>query len=212
MNTTKTLFAVAALQTTAESVLVKPFTANHPKPLANHQLAQTEGIFGSIGNWFENAADTVADGVTDAANAVTDGVADIYEDFADTNVGDAITDAYQDLADEVSSLILAQTQSQGIFSNIGNWIENTANNVVDEVSDVADSVADVIDELTNAANVIASCGDSLEDALICYSAVEDAATDIYQQAEDLANNAASYTEAEYQDAIISLEQAYLNLI
>jgi len=89
MNATKTIFVVAAIQTAAESLRLQ-----HLVDERQLQLAQTEGIFGSIGNWFNDRVDDVEDGFNDAVDTVGNGINDAVD-----AVGDALSDAEDWLSD-----------------------------------------------------------------------------------------------------------------
>lgn len=132
MNTTKTIFAFAAIQSIAESVRINP----------NNQLAQTEGWFSSFTNWVEDAANTVADGVTDAYEAVED----TYE-----AVEDAVTDAAYTAAEEIVEFANDTAEEVVDAANtaaeeIVEFANETAEDIVDASVELAEDITyDVID-------------------------------------------------------------------
>ena len=106
MNSTKTLFAIAALQATAESLRLQ-------KLMESHQLAQTEGPFDwltDVGNALNDAVDTVGDAFTDFGNGVVDAANSIATEF--TDLGISIDTAFTDLGNGIV----------GYYNTAGEWV------------------------------------------------------------------------------------------
>jgi len=82
------------------------------------------------------------------------------------------------------------------------WAEGAVDTISGELSEVYNTVADwgqgaMVD--------LSKCDDSIGNALYCYSSAANFASDAYGELEDIAEDAASYTEAQINAAIADLE-------
>ena len=234
MNTTKTIFAVAAIQTSQALRLQHLMDQKM-------QLAQTQGwgFFESIGAFLDDVVEETVDAFEDLGNAIADTAVTVYNEVGDAldtavqvtgetfydlgngiyggfnDAGQWVEGAYNDIANMdvhlQSPIVVNLAQTQGLFDIFTDAVEDLYEEVADAAEDAVDTITDVaedaLDAITGFGEEALNCGDSLENALECYAIVESTAQDIYQKAEDLANNA--YSEAQRSAAIRELRQAYL---
>jgi len=149
-----------------------------------------------VADTVSDAADNIADTVTDAANDVADTFSDTANDVTDTfsNTASDVTDTFSDVANNVAEQA-SDTASDVTNNNlspseiVANKIPNTSaeelNNVADTVSDTAEDVAEQASNAAeDVAEEVAETGEDVADTVS--DSAEDAADTVSDTAEDIA--------------------------